>query len=529
MSDLSLPWLSGAGFDTLAAWIVGIVLAGIALGFLVRFVLPALQLSHRLRRAVDGLEGITPGSADPEVISREVMVAPPLSHLWREYAQTLHPARREGKRLWRATAMAESFFTDHALVDTPLKTEFYKHLPGILTGLGIIGTFSGLIIGLTHFDVSSDTEVVRASLRALIQGVGHAFRISAVAIGLAMLFTWVEKSLVTRCYRHVTRLTQLIDSLFDSGVGEEYLARLVAASEATAGQSRELRQALVTELRQAMTALVSEQREAAAQQQAQLVAFIAKSVSESVAQTLSDPMARVAAAMEKLGASQGNALAGALESALDRFSGEFTQTLGGKQQHLEQLLAETTQGLSTLVADFHRLVAQLESLTRQSVNQAAGQLDAAGKGIASSASAIGTAGRDLGQAAAALAQASTLASDVLVEQRDTREALSRMLGDLRDTVENARREASLTGNLVTRMEQAATTLAQATQRADQYLQGVNEVITRAHGAFAENVERTLHQSNTQFQRELANAVDTLRGAMEELGDVLDQTTGSFRR
>ena len=34
------------------------------------------------------------------------------------------------------------------MVDAPLRTEFYKHLPGILTGLGIIGTFSGLIIGL---------------------------------------------------------------------------------------------------------------------------------------------------------------------------------------------------------------------------------------------------------------------------------------------------------------------------------------------------------------------------------------------
>lgn len=45
----------------------------------------------------------------------------------------------------RATVPAETFFTEQALVDTPLRTEFFKHVPGILTGIGIIGTFYGLL------------------------------------------------------------------------------------------------------------------------------------------------------------------------------------------------------------------------------------------------------------------------------------------------------------------------------------------------------------------------------------------------
>ena len=152
--------------------IIASVLLAITLGFLLRFVLPALTLKWELKRATNRLMALAM-PANPEIIAQEVMNSPRLRHLWREYAQTLHavtdPTKPNTIAMWRATAMAEDFFTERALVDTPLKTDFYKHLPGILTGIGIIGTFTGLISGLNHFEVTSDTELVRTSLRSLIQ------------------------------------------------------------------------------------------------------------------------------------------------------------------------------------------------------------------------------------------------------------------------------------------------------------------------------------------------------------------------
>ena len=61
------------------------LLALISLGFLLRFVLPALILLRQLGRAVGQLEKLAAGGqpADPEVISRQVMVTPRLAHLWR--------------------------------------------------------------------------------------------------------------------------------------------------------------------------------------------------------------------------------------------------------------------------------------------------------------------------------------------------------------------------------------------------------------------------------------------------------------
>lgn len=175
-------------------------------------------------------------------IADGAMGTPELAHSWSEYAETLHPQyavdgsgqNRIGR--WRATALAETFFSGQAIVETPLKADFYKHLPGILTGLGIIGTFLGLIMGLSSFDVS-DPAKAQSELKNLINAVGHAFYVSGAAIAMAMFFTWIEKSLVTARHRQVSRLIQMVDGLFDAGAGEEYLARLVAASEMQATQT----------------------------------------------------------------------------------------------------------------------------------------------------------------------------------------------------------------------------------------------------------------------------------------------------
>ena len=191
-------------------------------------------------------------------IERQVADDPQLSILWAEYSEALdkrnlspEPVSTRARR-WRASALAETFFSDYALVDSPLRSDFYKHVPGILTGLGIIGTFSGLITGLIHFDVS-DPATTQNQLSLLVQSVGNAFFVSALAIALAMVFTWVEKALLSARYAQVESLQHMIDSLFEAGSGQENLERLVVATEAQVA----VMQDMLDELRKTTSYLAS--------------------------------------------------------------------------------------------------------------------------------------------------------------------------------------------------------------------------------------------------------------------------------
>jgi hypothetical protein len=135
--------------------VLGLVLAALTLEFVLRFILPAQRCRRSLTQAFSRLQAIKAESTDDLIdigrVGREAMGSAPLAHCWTEFAETLHgqtslDALGQSTIVrYRATALAEAFFTEQALVGTPLRTEFYKHLPGILTGIGIIGTFSGLI------------------------------------------------------------------------------------------------------------------------------------------------------------------------------------------------------------------------------------------------------------------------------------------------------------------------------------------------------------------------------------------------
>ena len=663
-------------------WTVGLLLAAISVGFVLRFVVPARLTGRQLAASVAALQMLRARSGvdaiDLEEIARRAMNGGRLPHLWQEYVDTLHaqtdPPGPDGqvRQRWRATTLAETFFSEQALVDTPLKTEFYKHLPGIRTGLGIIGTFTGLIIGLINFDVSLDPSQAQAQLSKLISSVGHAFFVSAAAITLAMLFTWIEKSLVTARYRQVEDLQQAIDGLFAAGAGEEYLERLVLAGESSAAQMAELRTSLMLEMRalareffEQQSSAAQRKEESAQRQGEQLERHLerqsremAGSVGQVLEQRLGAPIADIAAAVKSVSSDQGEAVNRLIVEVLGRFSAQLQESFDGQTRSVNQLLAQTTQAMQGSAAQFAQLTAsmdhagrsaaeamsmslnsafaavdargqlvdrqvgdlidQVKSLiadnqaqagrdvqqlagrlgeqveavvarlqeqaqlasnnseaqmlrmsrqTEETVSGLSGQMERllqhtadatlglqatastlsqvtvdairgmnagadtlyiaasdfakGGQGVAATMQASVQAAASMEAAAQTLVAASSVSQEMLADYARSREAFAQMVTDLKDTVANARREASLTAELVDRLQAASGQLAAVQRKSEDYLRSVSEVLARAHQVFGENIERTLRDANRQFHKELAQAVGLLSGAIKDLGDTID--------
>jgi len=717
-------------FGLLESWPNRIVIFCLALltsFFVAQFCKRAVVLWWKMGRAIKELKTIKAATNDTHIINldpiaNQAMITESLKHLWTEDTETLHPQKKidefgqEQIFCWRATTMAEAFFSEQVLVDTPLKTEFYKHLPGILTGLGIIGTFSGLIRGLTQFEVSNNPEALRGCLRNLIQGVGHAFYVSATAIGLAMFFTWIEKALITTCYRQVEEICQLIDSFFNAGVGEEYLARLVQASETSATQAMQLKDALVTDLRQILSANTVQQVQASEQNTQQM----SQNLAQAFTDTLRIPMERISIAVDRASSNQGEAVNQMLTDVLANFSAQMQDMFGGQFRGMTDLLGQTNNAMLTTVAKFDQLaanlqnagqgaadamaeklresivamearqgamtqqmqnfveqmraasqnsqtesaqgmqriitelgdkislmvsgldeqakastgvhndsllrvmesmesflnktkdaaneahqhtaqasqqvveelsrqvqetVANLQDMTKRSDDSSAArqtelseqatkllgalmaQVEALGNRVSDSAeiyksSAVSVArasttaiermnfGADsmllatsefsdaekrvaatmgsMGQSiqglqisATTLSGASSGVQRVFDDYKISTGTFASIVTELKATVETARREASLTTELVSRLQGASEKLASASEEADRYLDGVTEILSKAHASFADNVTRTMREGNSQFHKELSEAVNYLKGAIMDLGDTLD--------
>lgn len=514
-------------FQFWQAWggtLIGLLLFVITIVYGIRFVLPAWQLDRNLQRTLLALRGLPGGytQGESEKQLADSFKSSALKHLWLAYADTLQGPLANTTHPWQATLPAEQVFSEDTLIDTPLKTGFYRHLPGILTGIGIIGTFSGLIVGLSAFQVSSEADAVRSSLESLIRSVGHAFEISAAAITLAMIFTWIEKSQITRLHRKLGQLCQHLNQRFALSSGDAALMRLVHACEATAAQGPQLRQTLAGELRHGLQALIAEQRSSSQQHQEALAGQIANAVAQTLDKNLGEPLQRMTQAVEGLGAQQNTHLAQALNETLLRFSGQVERQVGQGQGRLEELLQRTAQTLATLTGELGKIAGNLEQAGQTAFNSAAGQLQTAGQDVQRVGQTFNQANKEMAQAASAMAQAAQSISASMVEQSRLQQQVAGMAADLRSTVELARRDAGLTSELVGRLEQATRNLAAAEGKAGDYLQSVSQVLGEAHAAFANNIEQTLVRGNNQFQRSVVSAVEALEGAIEELSDTLNQ-------
>lgn len=607
------------------------ILLGLVAIFLALFLARGLWHWIKLGRMLTGIRMLD-ASARPEVYRALFEKDKRLAHLWDEYADTLHEQKEERGGLsrttaWRATLPSETYFSSQYVVDSRLGTEFFKHLPGIFTGIGIIGTFLGLINGLHDFHVSADPARTIEGIKPLMDAVREAFLVSASAITMAMLVTFVEKVLVNALYTRTEEICHAIDAHFDAGAGEEYLSRLVAASEDSASQSKILKDALVTELGDILREISGSQTVAMQASNRDLGGMISASIETS----LKEPLSRIESAFKDVQGGQsertvqmlGDVMAGFSQRLNDLFGGQITGInelnrqsaetmkeavaslnalvgeLGdkGKQatDHMAEKMAESIEEMERRQADINaRTEAVLTEVSKQmsgfmasfaeshastlaanrereaemasrasglveglkgSVEAVIQEISTASKAMASSvdrlsnattssidkmnvgADKIATAsasfvasgakvsevmdkaalvGNRLTEISGQLSVGSNALQDSLRDYQAQRQAVAAILENTKATIELARKEASITENVLQRIEATSNKLAQVQFDFEKYLDGVSDTLVESSSAFQDVVKNTLQQVNTDFHSHLSQSVKLLKGTVQEL-------------
>jgi len=368
-------------------------LAGFFLLFLFGFLFRGIWHWWRLWRALRALNNLAPNASREDL--RDVFARDrALKHLWKEYEDTLHEQSelRNGMVVTlatRSTMPAEAYFNTQSMVDGRLGTEFFKHFPGIFTGLGIIGTFAGLIKGLKQFQVSEDAEIARESLKVLMHEVGSAFLVSAAAITTAMAVTFLEKLLLSRLYATAEAISHAIDARFESGAGEEYLSRLVKASEESASQSKMLKDALVKELGDLLREVTASQVASNTQLHARLGEQItdaakvqvdasregsrslADTLDKTIRDALEDPLRKLADSVVRASGDQSSAAVKMLNDVMTSFSQRLNDLFGSQISGLNDLNRQTAEAMQQAVSALHTLVGNLEAKGKESTDSMA--------------------------------------------------------------------------------------------------------------------------------------------------------------
>ena len=182
----------------------------INVGFLlvigVMFVISAFSFS-RLNRFTDALADVTEEiekefkeknanlwekySAEKKVFENDI-----LDGAFRKYQKRM--AGYQTRRGLTAACELEEFINED-LLDRVAMTHYNSAVSGTLTGLGILGTFLGLSMGLGSFN-GNDIYTISDNVGPLLEGMKVAFHTSVYGIFFSLVFNFVYRSLMAGAY-----------------------------------------------------------------------------------------------------------------------------------------------------------------------------------------------------------------------------------------------------------------------------------------------------------------------------------------
>ena len=135
-----------------------------------------------------------------------------------------------------STTDADEYF-NFSNLSAGISIEFWQNLAGVFTGLGILGTFLGLTIGLLGFDMSS-SATIQKGISNLLNGTSTAFLTSIVGILCALIFNYYyNNSLIRNFDASIDDFANKLDELIPRKQAEELL---YINSEAVKEQTTEL-------------------------------------------------------------------------------------------------------------------------------------------------------------------------------------------------------------------------------------------------------------------------------------------------
>lgn len=217
----------------------------------------------------------------------------------------------------------------------------------ILTALGILGTFLGLVLGLRSFDFSNADQMT-SSVEALVGGLNVAFYTSIYGVTLSILYNIIFR-------RITTGLTQELNHFYDA-----FNSALEPVSQKAMVERMDSRQAENNALMQDIKALLDER--------------LGERLGHQMAETLTPVFDRIIQSLDSMMLDFHKEQANSLEKIVDAFVDRMGGALNSHVKALGESVDELSQAQKTMSVELQRLIKQIVKTSKDTsqINEHAG-------------------------------------------------------------------------------------------------------------------------------------------------------------
>ena len=275
---------------------------------------------------------------------KKMSLAPAFDELLLEVPAPGRPLEKILKRC----ANASEVFNASSLANGLVGNRFILAMPGILTGLGVLGTFVGLTLGISDLDLKS-LDNANDQIKNLISGCATAFKTSVWGVGCSLLFIIIEKFLEWLALSKIRLLQSQLDGLIPRYTPEESMIELQRASGETEGILKGLAVAIGDEMQKAMNRLGSSITDAVRESLGNNAQDLGKMSAELMSAALTEELGKLQNAMSGMAAEFKSEFMGASSELNATISG-FDKLLSGVDATVKASSDATRQAVERLTA-----------------------------------------------------------------------------------------------------------------------------------------------------------------------------------
>lgn len=284
---------------------------------------------------------------------------PTLQRAWHEFEETLVIPTTGGGEI-RNTSDVSSYFNHTTVVSPNVSFNYYRSVPNLLTGLGILGTFLGLAAGVNAASrgLSSNTpEEITTSLYQLLQGSSLAFYTSITGILLSLIFVLIN----AHVSKHLDQvLAQMVDNI------EANLTRVTTPSVALE-QLREAKQTTL-ELKTFNT---------------DLIFSIQQALEEKIANRLSPQLDELLKAVEGLRGDRATDSENVIANMIEHFSKALHDQAGNQFDQLGKTVGDLSDALESSTRSLTETQEKVRETLESNTTKVADSLAEVGKSLVS--------------------------------------------------------------------------------------------------------------------------------------------------
>jgi methyl-accepting chemotaxis protein len=471
-----------------------------------------------------------------------------------------------------STVDPEDTFSEHAVL-RGYNRNMALGFAGVFTGLGILGTFLGLVEGLSTID-GTEQDQVMSSILGLLGGMSTAFYTSIFGITLSLFWLFFDRALYYQIQREVIDFLGAVRIAYPVESADRLLHRLLAVEQEESAAIHKTNRILEGhgEVFRGSHSLLEEQKAILQTLGTDLAVAFQNALDQSVTEKLVPALEKVVTSIETLSTQLGDRQVDMMEALVDNFSQGLTRQLDGQFQGLAEALERTAEWQDRVHADLDDLLARVreategqrevierstemstlfqEGVTRLSaahvqlagsadrVEEASGRISeeleaATGRVTDLLESTSGTLTRDLERASATIAgMADALTSSIERVDLQARALESRIeqLDAQQDTYREANEQIrTYLAAHVDRLDEQVGTLTQFWGDFRSDLASVGDQLQASVAEFSVFTADKLKEIFARFDSEMATVVQHLSGTLAEIREVNEDLPGNIER